>query len=259
MDDLRPDILKHIPQADPWSSLRSFTSARIALGRTGVALPLKESLNLALAHAHARDAVYSMLHIDELTNKLSQFSLPIVQLHSNAKDRKVYLQRPDMGRKLELMSLLHLQEFATPKNTIAISITDGLSANAINENIVPLLVELMPMLRNIGVVIAPLCLISQGRVAISDEVGAGLKANLSLIFIGERPGLSSQDSMGAYLTYNPSQGLTDESRNCVSNIRPDGLSYIKAAQKIFYLVQESLRLKISGVLLKDNNNSQLSY
>jgi ethanolamine ammonia-lyase small subunit len=256
MDELQ----KYIPpQADPWSSLRSFTAARIALGRTGVALPLKESLNLALAHAHARDAVYSMLHMDELTNKLNQFGLPIVQLHSNVKDRKQYLQRPDMGRKLELMSLLHLQEFATPKNTIAISIADGLSATAINENIVPLLVELMPMLRNIGVVIAPLCLISQGRVAISDEVGAALKAKLSLIFIGERPGLSSQDSMGAYLTYNPSPGLTDESRNCISNIRPDGLSYIQAAQKIFYLVQESLRLKISGVLLKDNNTQQLSY
>jgi len=251
------ELSKYIPKDDPWASLRAFTSARIALGRTGVALPLNASLNLALAHAHARDAVYSLLNIDQLTNDLQRFNLPVVHLYSNAKDRKQYLQRPDMGRKLEIMSLLHLQEFSTTKNVIAISIADGLSANAINEHIVNMLAELIPMLRNTGIVIAPLCLVSQGRVAISDEIGAALRATLSLIFIGERPGLSSKDSMGAYLTYGPAGGLTDERRNCVSNIRPEGLSYSFAAQKLFYLIQESLRLKLSGVMLKDNTDQML--
>jgi ethanolamine ammonia-lyase small subunit len=251
------ELSKYTPPSDPWSSLRSFTFARIALGRTGVALPLKQTLSLALDHAHARDAVYSLLNIDQLTNELRQFNIPVVHVFSNAKNRKQYLQRPDMGRKLEIMSLLHLQEFSTPKNIIAISIADGLSANAINEHIVPVLVQLIPLLQNAGIVIAPLCLVSQGRVAISDEVGAALKATISLIFIGERPGLSSQDSMGAYLTYKPLPGLTDECRNCVSNIRPEGLSYTLAAQKIFYLIQESLRLKLSGVLLKDNTTTPL--
>ncbi|MEI9935123.1 MAG: ethanolamine ammonia-lyase subunit EutC [Ferruginibacter sp.] len=197
------DISKQTTQADAWSSLRSFTAARIALGRTGVAIPLKESLQFTLAHAHARDAVYSLLNIETLINELQQFNIPILHLHSNAKDRYQYLQRPDYGRKLNAASLDYLKEFTNNQYDIAISLADGLSATAVNQHIIELLTELIPVLQRADFSIAPFCLTEQARVAISDEIASSLNAKLSLIFIGERPGLSSQDSLGAYLTYNP--------------------------------------------------------
>lgn len=243
--------MKEINRPDPLSSLREFTAARIAIGRVGNSIPVKQSLEFKLAHAHARDAVYSALDIEGLLSSLKVFNLPVLRLHSNAQTRHKYLKRPDLGRQLNEGSEEHLKDYNTGTD-IAIIIADGLSATAVNENAIGLLEILIPMLSAAKLKLAPLCLVEQGRVAIGDDIGHGLNAKFSILLIGERPGLSSADSMGAYLTYNPQPGLTDESRNCISNIRPQGLTNKPAADKIFYLVKEAFRRKLSGVGLKDN-------
>ena len=236
---------------DPWASLRSFTAARIAIGRTGNSIPLRQVLEFKLAHAHARDAVYSKLDIDALRDSLAQFNLPVHHLHSRATHREKYLTRPDYGRRLDEPSAEQLQNQLPA--TIALVITDGLSATAINQYAVGLLQLLIPKLivANIGTL--NITIVEQGRVAIADEIGQAFTAMLSVILIGERPGLTAPDSMSAYLTYKPKVGLTDEVRNCISNIRPEGLDIPAAADKLFYLIAESLRRKLSGVELKDNH------
>jgi ethanolamine ammonia-lyase small subunit len=244
-------VKKVIKSTDLLVGMRAFTNARIAIGRAGTSIPLKQSLEFKLAHAYARDAVYSELDITALTDDLRPFQLPILHLHSQAGYREQYLQRPDLGRKLSDTSKTELQGHTQPTD-IAIIIADGLSATAINNNGVNLLKILIPMLQSVNLRLADLVIVEQGRVAIADEIAQALQAKLSLIIIGERPGLSSADSMGVYLTYNPKPGLTDELRNCVSNIRPAGLSREQAAKKIFYLVQEAFRRKLSGIELKDN-------
>jgi ethanolamine ammonia-lyase small subunit len=248
-------IDKQLPATDDgsWFSLREFTAARIALGRTGNSIPLTELLEFKLAHAHARDAVYSELDVDGITGALAQFNLPVFRLHSKASSRQKYLKRPDYGRKLNEESLHQLEASDIADTDVAIVITDGLSAMAVTQFAVQMLQVLIPKLLAAGLKPAPLSLVEQGRVAIADEVGYGFRAKISLILIGERPGLSSPDSMGAYLTYNPKPGLTDESRNCISNIRPDGLPPVAAADKIFYLISEALKRKLTGVDLKDNH------
>ncbi|QMU28091.1 ethanolamine ammonia-lyase subunit EutC [Adhaeribacter radiodurans] len=249
LPDSKPD------GADPWVSLRAFTDARIALGHAGVSEPLKPSLQFKLAHAHARDAVFSELNTSELIHALeTKFALPVYLLKSQVINRQEYLQRPDWGRKLNLESLQQLTKLAAPVADIALILADGLSAEAINVNALPLLQVLIPGLRAAGISLSPVTVVQQARVAISDEIGAALNAKVALILIGERPGLSSPDSMGAYFTYQPQPGLTDESRNCLSNIRPAGLTYAVAAEKLLYLIKESLRLQLSGFRLKDTEN-----
>ncbi|MDR6943523.1 ethanolamine ammonia-lyase subunit EutC [Mucilaginibacter pocheonensis] len=238
-------------QIEPLKALQEFTSARIAIGRVGTSIPVKQLLEFKLAHAHARDAVYSELDINNLTTVLKVFNLPVLQLQSKVSYRRQYLQRPDMGRRLNDASVISVNDHCT-ETAVAIIIADGLSATAVNENAFGLLQILIPQLIAADFKLAPISLVEQGRVAIGDDIGYGLKAKLSLVLIGERPGLSSPDSLGAYLTYNPKPNLTDEMRNCVSNIRPDGLSYLKAANKIFYLISEAFKRKLSGVDLKDN-------
>ncbi len=250
MNDLQPK--DNLIAQDNWQSLKTFTAARIALGSTGVAMPLKEVLDFKLAHAHARDAVYSLLNETDLVADLEAFQLPIYSLNSKASSRHAYLQRPDFGRQLNEISKKQLENANTAPADVAFIIAEGLSATAINNHANPLLQVLIPLLQQAGFSIAPFSIVHQGRVAIADEIGFLLEAQLSVILIGERPGLSSPDSMGAYLTYNPMVGLTDESRNCVSNIRPEGLGYQAAAEKIFYLINEAFRLQYSGVALKDN-------
>jgi ethanolamine ammonia-lyase small subunit len=240
-----------IKPIDPLLALQEFTAARIAIGRVGTSIPLKQALLFKLAHAYARDAVYSELDMDALIIALKQFELPILQLHSKVHNRQQYLLRPDLGRKLNALSKVKLSNYTEPTD-IAIIIADGLSAAAINDNVVELLSALLPLLQSAGLALADIVLVEQGRVAIADEIAFALNAKIALMLIGERPGLSSADSIGAYLTYMPKPGLTDEARNCVSNIRPHGLNYKQASKKIFYLVQEALKRKISGVQLKDN-------
>lgn len=250
-------------EQDIWHPLKAFTNARIALGRTGTAIPLKEVLQFKLAFAYAKDAVYSALNVDELIKELNVFNLPIYKLQSRAINREMYLQRPDLGRLLNAKSIELLKENKSENKSninfdVAIIIADGLSAIAMNKHAFPVVELLINELKRLNYAIAPITIVEQGRVAIGDETGYYLNAQMSVVLIGERPGLTSPDSMGAYLTYNPKQGLTDERRNCVSNIRPEGLIYELAAQKIMYLIQESLRLQLSGVELKDNSMVDLS-
>ena len=249
MADL-PTLPAAAPEPDPWAGLRAFTAARIALGRTGTSVPLREALAFRLAHAHARDAVYSTLASEQLVSDLADFGLPVVQVRSQAATRLEYLQRPDLGRQLAEEARPALSELAGDYD-VALVLADGLSATAANTHALPLLQLLVPKLRQAGLRLAPLVVAEQARVALADEVGHLLGARLVLMLIGERPGLSAPDSLGAYFTYAPRPGLTDEARNCVSNIRPAGLAYAAAADKLFVLLNEALLRQLSGVELKD--------
>lgn len=233
-------------QEDAWRALRAFTPARIALGRAGNALPLKEVLDFRMAHAHARDAVYSRLEVEGV----DAVGLPVIRLRSQARDRHEYLQRPDLGRLLD--NAAALTDVHGIYDLVFI-IADGLSATAVNRHACPLLQQLVPALIATGIRLAPLCLLEQGRVAAGDPIGYLLGARMSIVLIGERPGLSAADSMGAYLTLGPHPGLTDESRNCVSNIRPEGLPYASAADRLLHLISASMRLGLSGIALKDQS------
>jgi ethanolamine ammonia-lyase small subunit len=245
------EALQQQHDKDPWVGLRKFTNARIALGRAGVSVPTSESLQFTLAHAFARDAVFDRLQVAGCRLQIERLH-PCLVLHSRAVDRQQYLQRPDLGRRLNDESLDEVRTLSGIYD-ICISVADGLSATAVNDHAVPVLNILIPRMKDAGWSLSPACIIEQGRVAISDETGSVLGAKLSLILIGERPGLSSPDSLGAYLTYGPAIGNTDERRNCISNINANGLSYEAAADKIIFLVGEALRLKLSGVMLKDNS------
>ncbi|QDK79241.1 ethanolamine ammonia-lyase subunit EutC [Spirosoma sp. KCTC 42546] len=243
-------------EADDWEFLKAYTTARIALGKTGVSIPLKESLQFKMAHAHAKDAVYSSLDMAALQADLSSAGLPIYTVHSQAENRDIYLQRPDLGRLLSADSAEQLQQLNSPSADISIIIADGLSATAIMENAVPVVRLLVEKAQQAGYALAPILLVDQGRVAITDAIGGILNPRLAIMLIGERPGLSSFDSMGAYITYGPQPGLTDERRNCISNIRQQGLSPAFAVDKLMYLIQSAFRLQITGVALKDNGDPE---
>jgi len=239
---------------DCWSSLKVFTIARIALGRTGTSVPLKETLNFKLAHAYARDAVYSSIDIDRLSSDFRDLALEFSNVKSKAKDRKEYLQRPDLGRQLDEASVGQLKNFCSTGYDVSIIISDGLSATAISRHVTGLLQELLPQIQRANYTVSPVVVAENARVALADQIGELLKARMTIMLIGERPGLTSYDSLGAYITYSPKIGLTDEARNCVSNIRTAGLSYKAAGDKIFYLTQQVLSRKLSGVNLKDEMN-----
>jgi ethanolamine ammonia-lyase small subunit len=237
---------------NPWDKLRKFTLARIALGRAGVSLPTRPHLEFQLAHARARNAVHHELDVERLKAQLTAAGWPPQHLRSRAESRPIYLQRPDKGRRLDEPSREKLTSLrAGDSFDAAIVIGDGLSALAIEENVIPFLTALLPKLAQDGWRTAPLTIVTQARVAVGDEVGEILGARLVVMLIGERPGLSSPDSMGIYMTYGPRVGLTDESRNCISNVRPEGLSYEGAAYKLLYLMNEARRRGLSGVNLKD--------
>lgn len=249
--------------ANPWAALRQFTDARIALGRSGVSLPTNAHLAFQLAHAQARDAVHRGLDGPTVAEQLRSAwpGLPGAawQLHSAATDRNHFLQRPDLGRRLDLASReLLVHEGATASGTLeerafdlAFVVADGLSALAIEQNAAPFLAALHRRMANECWKVAPLCVVRQARVAIGDEIGQALGVKAVVVLIGERPGLSSPDSMGLYLTWMPRVGLTDASRNCISNVRPAGLAYDEAAHKLHYLLTESRQRQLSGVDLKD--------
>lgn len=249
--------------SNPWGALRRFTDARIALGRSGVSLPTEAHLAFQLAHAKARDAVHMALDAEKLAHKLdavfTDSPLPCLGLCSAATDRHTYLQRPDLGRKLNPASRARLERLRPPSDErpydLALVVVDGLSALAIEQNAPPFLSTLRDHLAQEHWSLAPLCIVQQGRVAVGDEVGQLLGAKAVVVLIGERPGLSSPDSMGLYLTWMPSVGLTDASRNCLSNVRPAGLQYEDAAFKLHYLLSQAKERKLSGVGLKDETGS----
>lgn len=245
---------------NPWSHLREFTDARIGLGRAGISLPTRKLLEFQLAHARAQDAVHLPLDVQALCDQLAALdelagTEPPIMLHSQASDRMTYLQRPDLGRRLDVASSERLRGRSSQvPYDLALVIVDGLSSLAVQGNAVPFIQAVLRECtadREQDWRIAPLTVVEQGRVAIGDEVGDCLNANAVLVLIGERPGLSSPDSLGLYLTWGPRPGLTDASRNCISNVRPAGLSYPNASKRLFYLLRESRRQKLSGVRLKD--------
>lgn len=251
----------------PWQQLRNFTSARIALGRTGNSIPTKALLSFQLDHAQAMDAVHCALDTTALGQTLTQLpqvqsltpSVPLV-VESKISDRFMYLQRPDLGRQLNPESWQRLVKQAASLNftpDLAIVVADGLSSTAIQHHAAPFIERLLTRMSESGTwLLAPITIVKQGRVAVGDDVAECFGAKMVLVLIGERPGLSSPDSMGLYLTWGAKRGSKDSERNCISNIRPEGLSYDDACNRTMYLLEEARRLHLSGVNLKDRSDIQ---
>ena len=283
-----------MPNSTPTRPLISSpTPARLHLGQTGPSIPTREHLRFQLDHAQARDAVHTPLDLTLLQQGLTDRNLPHLTLRSNAKDRPTYLRRPDLGRTLHPTSIATLQaqtsvilseaqrseaqskdpdtthpphtlpDLSPTKppapNTIALILADGLSAQALERHALPLLDALLPLLSPIPYHLSPATIATNARVALADEIGYLLQASITLLLIGERPGLSSPDSLGVYLTWNPRPGRTDAERNCISNIRgPQGLSYDEAAHRILHYLTEATRLQTTGTTLKDPTTIQPS-
>jgi ethanolamine ammonia-lyase small subunit len=241
---------------NPWEALRHFTNARIALGRTGSSLPTAPLLAFNLSHARARDAVHQALDIETLHKELKGKGFETIDVFSAVPTREEYLRRPDLGRKLSEESAAHLAR-RTPMSeetpALVFVIADGLSANAARHAI-PLIERVRAELGSWR--IGPVVVARQARVAIGDEIGELLRAEIVVVLIGERPGLSSPDSLGVYITYRPVIGRSDAQRNCISNVRPEGLTYEAAAFKLTYLLTAARNLGLTGVDLKDNSVSQ---
>ncbi|MBT8768086.1 ethanolamine ammonia-lyase subunit EutC [Metapseudomonas boanensis] len=240
--------------ANPWEELRRLTPARIALGRAGTSLPTTAQLNFQYAHAQARDAVHLPFDHAGITEQLAERGRATLLLHSAAPDRDTYLQRPDLGRRLDAASVERLRQHAAAfpgGHDLAVVIADGLSALAVQRHSLPLLERMEEQALAEGWSLSPVVLVQQGRVAVADEVAELLDAKMVVILIGERPGLSSPDSLGLYFTYAPRVGLTDAYRNCISNVRLEGLSYGMAAHRLLFLMREACRRQLSGVSLKD--------
>ncbi|MCW7468143.1 ethanolamine ammonia-lyase subunit EutC [Leptospira kanakyensis] len=236
---------------DEW---KQFSNARIGLSRFGSSISTKETLRFRLDHARARDAVllnpdYLKL-VKEMENLGNPKNLSSMLVKSQVHSKEEYLLRPDLGRRLDFESTCKLQPLAGNFDLVLVGV-DGLSAKAIDENLIPFFKLLMESIGKTTLSIAPLILAKLGRVAIGDEIGEILNAKLSVVVIGERPGLSSADSLGVYITYHPKVGKTDESRNCISNVRPSGFNFESAVAKTMYLITESIQRKLSGVDLKD--------
>jgi ethanolamine ammonia-lyase small subunit len=251
MTDRPPEALAPVPlAADPWQALRRRTAARIGLGRVGASMPTAELLRFGLAHAQARDAVHGALDTAALAQALAAGGLSTLQVRSTAPDRETYLLRPDLGRRLDEAGRRLLQ--AAPRADIALVIADGLSAQAAQRHAPPVALLLRDLL---GGWPAPIVIAQQGRVALGDDIGAALGARLAIVMLGERPGLSSPDSLGIYLTWSPRPGRMDSERNCISNVRPAGLDYAGAARKLHFLLGQALLRQTSGVALKDESDA----
>lgn len=234
--------------------LRSLTPARVALGRSGASVPTRALLDFTLDHARARDAVHAVFDAPHLVADLHALGLVVTEARSRAVDRRDYLRRPDLGRQLDAGSAETLARCASEPGQLAVVIGDGLSAAAVHAHAAALMACLLPLLaEGDGVAIGHVVVASGARVALGDEIGAILGARMVVTLIGERPGLSAPDSLGAYLTFAPKPGRTDAERNCVSNIRRAGLSYDEAACKIAWLVREGLAREATGVVLKDES------
>jgi ethanolamine ammonia-lyase small subunit len=242
-----------------WRRLTELTPARIALGRTGAGLPTHEAMKFALAHAQARDAVHTPLAPAEITAGLETLGLPHLTVSSRAVSRHSYLLRPDLGRRLDTISR---DAVASQRTTGGVDITlviaDGLSARAAHAHAIAVTGALLPYIQKNAWSLGPVVVVTQGRVAIGDEIGALLGARLALVMIGERPGLSSPDSLGIYLTFAPEPGRTDGERNCLSNIHGAGMSVDEAAFKAAWLMREAFSRRLTGVTLKDESGVYLS-
>jgi ethanolamine ammonia-lyase small subunit len=242
----------------PLRDLRDLTPARVGLGRAGASMPTRALLEFTLDHARARDAVHAAFDVSGLIAGLDDLGLAAFNVRSRARDRKEYLARPDLGRMLDPASQQLLAGRDGGPCQLAIVVGDGLSPSAVNDHALELIRGLMARLAGDGIEIDHAVVASAARVALGDEIGAILGARMIVMLIGERPGLSAPASLGAYLTFAPKPGLTDEKRNCVSNIHTSGLGYDEAAFKIAWLVRHGLAREITGVALKDESGGATS-
>lgn len=248
---------EHLSSPDPWAHLRRYTAARIAIGRTGGSQRTPTVLDFRLSHARARDAVHAPFDPGSLAETLHRAGVATETLSTSVRDRREYLLRPDLGRSLDETSKASLAGRAAIDLVIVIS--DGLAAAAAERHAAATVIPLILELQEAGWQIAPVFLIPLARVKVQDEIGAALHARFSLMLLGERPGLGTPDSLGAYFTANPSPACTDADRNCVSNIRPEGLPPAEAAAKLAWLLKASRRLGLSGVNLKDNQSEAVDF
>ena len=247
-----------VPPSRSLRDLRELTPARVGLGRAGASMPTEALLEFTLDHARARDAVHAVFDVFSLISGLGGLGMQPVQVSSQAQDRKEYLRRPDLGRRLDSPSKHLLANRDGGPCQLAVVVGDGLSPSAVNAHAVELVRSLVPRLAADGIEIDCAVVASGARVALGDEIGAMVGARMMVMLIGERPGLSAPDSLGAYLTFAPKPGLTDAERNCVSNIHGSGLGYDEAASRIAWLVREGLARRITGVALKDESGGQTS-
>ena len=244
-----------VTDTDPWSRFRRFTPARIGLGQAGGSLPTAAHLAFQLAHARARDAVHDRLDVAALVSELHGSGLDAIGLRSAAGDRDTYLKRPDLGRRLAAEShdrLARRMAGRTGGLDVCFVVADGLSARAAERHAPAVLDALAPLLRAEGWLWGPVMVVEEGRVAVGDEIGEVCRAALVAVLLGERPGLSSPDSLGIYVTWAPAVGRRDADRNCISNVRPDGLPPGLAAERLRFLLTEARRRKVTGVALKDD-------
>lgn len=249
--------MTQIDTPDIWARLRRYTAARIGLPRVGASLATRPLLDLRLAHAQARDAVHEPVDEIRLLAELRALALPVLTVASAVADRAQYLMRPDLGRTLAPGAAGIIAPHAADDRDVVFIVSDGLSARAVQSHAAPVLAATLPPLLADRWRIAPLVIARQGRVAIGDAIAAALRATIVVVLIGERPGLSSPDSMGAYLTWGPGPQTTDAERNCISNIRPDGIGYVDAAFKLLHLLQAMRAQRLSGVALKDDSDRLL--
>jgi ethanolamine ammonia-lyase small subunit len=239
-----------------WTSLRRLTAARIGLTRSGASLATGPLLDFQLAHARARDAVHEPLDTGRLASELATLAWPVVDIASDAEDHRRYLMRPELGRRLAPQAQAALAQHSGPYD-IVFAVADGLSARAVQVHAQPVLAGVLPALRTDGWRIAPLVVVRYGRVAVGDGIARTLGAECVAVLIGERPGLSAPDSMGAYLTWQPDAQTSDAQRNCISNIRPEGIGYAEAAFKLTHILRTMRTQRRSGVQLKDNSDQLL--
>jgi ethanolamine ammonia-lyase small subunit len=242
-----------VPPSRSIGELKTLTPARVALGRSGSSLPTSALLGFTLDHARARDAVHAAFDAPALITALGELGLRAIPVTSRASSRREYLGRPDLGRRLDLDSAERLALAGAARGRLAIVIGDGLSPTAVHAHALSLMRELLPRLATANIAIGSVVVASSVRVALGDEIGEILNASMAIVLIGERPGLSAPDSLGAYLTFAPKVGRTDADRNCVSNIHRAGLSYDEAAFKIAWLIEQGLARNVTGVALKDES------
>ena len=242
---------------DPWFALRRYTQARIGQGRAGSATPTSAQLEFQIAHAMARDAVLQSWVIEDFAESIAALGQDYLCLATAVTSREQYLQRPDLGRRLDQSSQQLLQANSHEQKDVVVIVSNGLSSTAVDRHGLALLKTIVASYTGCSLSLAPICLAANARVALSDQIGALIGARLAVMIVGERPGLSAADSLGIYLTYAPRIGNTDAERNCLSNVRPpEGLSYEAAAAKLIYLSQQALQRKLSGVALKDEMPGQ---
>lgn len=255
-DDKRPGAPQAAANADPWLNLRPLTAARIGLKRSGASLATAPLLDFRLAHARARDAVNAVFDDEKLAASLRTPERRVLVGDSAAADKRSYLMRPDLGRALAPETETRLRgQRGDAAVDVAIVISDGLSALAVETHAGPVIGRIIPRLRHASLSLAPMTILHRGRVAIGDRVAALLGATCAVVLIGERPGLSAPDSLGAYLTWMPGAQTTDADRNCISNIRPGGIGYDDAALKLVHLIMAICSARLSGVALKDTSDS----